>query len=198
MRGPLLRVLVTLLSLGFYLGVCRWWAGRDRAPDAFYVCVVLWPALLVVSTRIWKLPARNVLTVGLGAAAFGTIWSLTLVDFPPEALEHCSPACEWLLVLVPILFTPLVGLILSDSGPLVAGLMIALADPLLLPVRMWNSNANVAGGWSMYPYPSVLGELILLLVTVSLGLGGGYLGSRLRRRCVRAKRSPQATGCGRA
>jgi hypothetical protein len=195
MKGLSLKILWASLSLGLYLALCRWWAGQDRPPNAIYLCVVLWAALCAVTARLWDLRSAHVLIVTIGAAAFAAIWSLTLVDFPPQAVEHLPVLGAWLLLVGPIILTPFVGLIWPRNGPLLAALMMALADPALLPVRMWNSNVNVAGGWGEYPFPALPVEIILLVVSTALGLGGGYLGSRVRRRLVAARGLSSGSGC---
>jgi len=178
MRKPLLRALWTFVSVGFYLSVCRGWAAWVGV-HAIALSAALWLPLLVGVARIWNLGWKRTAAVGVGAALACAMWSPSFVDFPSPWAER-SP---WggLLFLGPVIIAFFVGLMLTDGGPLAAGLVVALADPALLPVRIWNSDTHVAGGWSMYPYPAFQMEIPGLLVFTAFGIGAGYLGERLRR-----------------
>jgi hypothetical protein len=153
------RSILTALLLVFYVGAFHVWGG---GPHAASVAALLWPLVVwIVTARIWLLRWPQAVAVGLAAIAAVAIWSTTLVDFPSPAVERLPWVFEWLLVLAPILLTPLAGLAAPKGGPLLAALAILLANAAMLPVWIANSNANVAGGWAMYPYPGVIGEIVL-------------------------------------
>lgn len=175
------RTALSCVSAGSYLIVCRWWAGRG-GPSAAWVAAAVWPILWVMVARIWRLRWSHALIVFLGAGLTCLAWSFQLVDFPPPWADN-SPY-GWLFVFAPFIGAFMIGAVLGDRGPIVSALAIGLATPALLPVCIWNSNKGVAGGWSLYPYPWLPMELVSLLVSVLLGLGAGYLGTRLRR-CFR-------------
>jgi hypothetical protein len=179
------KVALTALIVGVYLALCRLWAGHVGTYTAIYECALLWLALSLVVARIWRLGARQTLYLGGGAALCVALWSPLLVDFPNESVERWPLAFRWLLFLGPVFIAFIAGLHSPSKGPLMGALILTLSDLGLLPVRIWNSNAHVAGGWAEYPFPSLPAEIIFLLVSACLGIGFGWVGSRLRLRLTR-------------
>jgi hypothetical protein len=180
MKRPVLpNIILTLLIVSIYLAIPRAWdyfgyPYRFVAADIFLLIVFL------IVVWIWHFDLKRAIMLVAGVILFTAIWVQILFYFPYAILERFHWLSPWLLVLAPILLTPFVGLMDPKEGPLLAALMIAIANSLLFPSGLVDPDANSIDALSMYSSPSFPIQIAFLTILTALALGGGCLGAKLR------------------
>ncbi len=184
------RVGLSLLLVGAYGIACI--AALGHA-GYLHVAGLAWVILAVVTSRLWHRRARHAFAVVLGGASAALVWSLVMLDFPPEAVERASVLSQWVLVVGPVLLAVAAGAVIPEGYLLAGGQMLLLGVIGVFPVGVWNVETHVAGGWWRYPYPTPVAGMLSLVLFTGMGVGGAWLGHRARQAIRREKKpSPRA------
>jgi len=167
------------LFIGLYIRLCLVLTGLTGS-GGLYLAAAIWVALAVGVSGLCNLAWKQTAFVVGTAVVACTMWSLSLVDFPPRWIEQAGVITRGLFVLVPFLLSPLVGVWVSERGATAGALSLTLAAVGAWPVAIWNVELNVAGGWEAYPYPRITGGLLFLVLSASTGAAGGCIGRHFR------------------
>ncbi len=181
----IIKVIVSTLASAALIVICLAW-GKIDATIFPYKAGLLWLVLALILARLWQKQFTRIALIVGGALFAATIWSLTLVDFPPWGIERLPVTILWLIVLSPVLAATITGTIIHEGYLLSGGLTLLLGGIAVLPISIWNVQTHInelcADVNYVYPYITPVYGVIAITAMIGLGVGGAAIGHILRAR----------------